>query len=489
MTIRNRHGQNVCGTAEPNSTNRTNNTSKKKSKWLSPIWILVIIGLILFGSKQPYRSFSKQQDPALGSKSAKIPNQGNNAQALTSSSASENAPSTVRAQSTGTPTPSPTEYYTNKEFLKHDSYWNNWSKCDMAAAFRANCNPRPANCSRVIENVRNNHGIGNALTVSYVKYAMDSLQEQPDCTPILKDDWSKTLEANTYKFKLLDYVHDPTVVVPVLNRSEPIKKCVLYAITRPREAVATKLEQVAAKFAENSSDHLPLVALHIRAGWSDELERNAAWNALGNCEDFPHDMENTPLAVNEIDLKGILLDTAHAADRMFGMANWRLYVASDAPGIRRYVQYLLHTRTPKIVWNEGRVGHNYLGGQTTTTEEKIETSISAFSDVLVMAQADLLVSLVSKFPKAGEMISMCPQRAIQLRGHPRHRLAITGHVLKNAFRLRTNQTDPYWTPELSLTVGDMEKFWDHLPFGKNNSCAKAENQLRSCYCLLKQAHE
>ena len=148
----------------------------------------------------------------------------------------------------------------------------------------------------------------------------------------------------------------------------------------------------------------------------------------------------------------MLLDTAHAADKMFGPWNWRLYVASDAPGVRRYAQHLLQAHTPKNVWNKGIVGHNYMGGQTTTLEEKIETSIGAFADVLIMIQSDLLVSLSSKFPKAGEMIGMCPQRAIHFPGHPRHDLATNGGLL-------TRSVSPTQTASSSM----MQKFWKLCP--------------------------
>ena len=161
-------------------------------------------------------------------------------------------------------------------------------------------------------------------------------------------------------------------------------------------------------------------------------------------------------------------------------------MASDAPGVRRYAQHLLNSRTLKIVWNKGRVGHNYLGGKMATKEEKIETSVSAFTDVLIMSQADLLVSLSSKFPKAGEMIGMCLQRAIHLPGHPRHDLATNGGLLTQVWIKRTRDTNTPWTPEFTGKL--MQQFLEGLPQGQESPCTKADNPLRSCYCMLKQGH-
>ena len=76
--------------------------------------------------------------------------------------------------------------YVHKAFSKKDSPWQNWSKCDMAAAFEATCHPHPATCSNVKE-VHNNHGIGNAMITSYSAVALECLNEKTDCAPILKD--------------------------------------------------------------------------------------------------------------------------------------------------------------------------------------------------------------------------------------------------------------------------------------------------------------
>ena len=106
-------------------------------------------------------------------------------------------------------------------------------------------------------------------------------------------------------------------------------------------------------------------------------------------------------------------------------------------------------RTPKIVWNDGSVGHN--------------------------------------FHSEGEETS-------------RHGLANKGHLLDKVWKQHrhrhnkdnkrsANASNPYtpWTPE--LTEGEMQEFWNLLPHGQDNPCAKSDNPIRSCYCMIKQGHQ
>lgn len=372
-----------------------------------------------------------------------------------------------------TPVSAPYEYVYKTQFLKKDmsTPWPNWTKCNMTAAFEATCHPRSATCINVNDEVFSSHGIGNALITTYSIAARESLREKPDCAPILQDkNKYASSSSSSWYFRLLDYVQEPHEVVKAVEN----QKCVLHSITRPREAVAAKVRQVASQFrTENeTSPSLPLVALQIRTGWADELNTNAAgWESLGNCDDYPRDINNTPLSVNELDLNGMLLDTARTADTIFGTRNWRLYVASDAPGVREYARHLLRERTPAIVWNDGPVGFNKGG---------YGISLTAFTDIFVMSEADLLVSTSSKFARVGGMIGMCPKREIVLNGYyPRHGLATNGGLLTRGWKKRAEFADE----------GMMQQFWDNLPQGRDNPCAKAADPLRSCYCMLKHGHQ
>ncbi|CAB9496557.1 expressed unknown protein [Seminavis robusta] len=385
--------------------------------------------------------------------------------------------------------------YAPKELQKIDDPWSDWTPCDLQSAFQTVCHPRPATCTSIKDDVLNNHGIGNSLEVTYVKVASELMKEKPDCAPIIKDmPIRPTVLPGTFLFRLLDYVKEPTVVVASSNLwRDQNAKCITYAITQPREAVAEKVHIIQEKYRQHpeiAGKQYPLVAIHLRTGWSDEMQRNKnGWDALGSCQDyrdqFPVDVAFH--AVSDVALKDMLLDAAAAADRAFGgTGKWRLYVASDAPGIRKYVQHLLQTRVVgPVVWHEGRIGHNYLGGMATNYDEKVDTSISAFTDLIVMSEADMLICLSSKFPAAANMRSGgCPQRFAQLQGHPRHGLAKTGDILRKAFSSRSKTSQ--WSP--SLDDESKTSFFAAIPGGMNNPCTKAADPIRACSCLIKLSH-
>ena len=328
--------------------------------------------------------------------------------------------------------------------------------------------------------------------VSLVTAAKKLLAEKPDCAPVV-----------SYGH-LLDYVQEPQITIQHWED----RKCIIYSITQPKEAVATKISAIKAqyinhhhqrKIEENQISQegqqqklLPLVAIQIRTGWGDEKHRNMrAWDALGDCSEYREQFKNLHNeAISEINLQKMILDTALAADRAFGKKQWRAYIASDAPGIRLYAKHLLESRLAEgnIQWVSGTIGHNTSPGASATTEEKIDVSVNALVDIIMMSEANMLVSINSKFPKAANMRSMCTQRFVELRGHPRHGLATAGSILTKSFasRRNTGTDDNRWVPV--LLKDEKDRFFATLPAGDRNICTQAPDPIRACFCFKKLSH-
>jgi hypothetical protein len=279
------------------------------------------------------------------------------------------------------------------------------------------------------------------------------------------------------------------------NLNKTNDKCILFSITQPKEMVASKVQHIASQLREGHNEiRFPLVALHFRTGWSDEMQRNfKGWDALGSCADYREQfgVMAPQKAMAEVDLQGVLMDVAVAADKAFGPKKWRLYVASDAPAVRTFARHMLESRTAgPVVWVEGPIGHN-MGGSFVANNVNLEIAANAFVDILIMSEADMLVTLPSKFPKAANTRSMCPQRYLELAGHPRHTLATAGSILGKAAlqlqsrRLSDRDDDP-WSPQ--LTKDEKNTFFDILPGGKYNGCTQDADPVRACFCLLKLGH-
>jgi hypothetical protein len=370
-----------------------------------------------------------------------------------------------------------TEMY-KREFEKIDNPWDNWTPCDQQHVFQKKCRPQPATCKRQKE-TNNNHGIGNALITMYVPRSKEIYQE--GCAPELRDKEMKGPTA--YNFRLLDYVKIPDTVVSAMDQS-----CVTYSITQPKERVSTKVDSLLSQLQLKQSDKPPLVVMQLRSGWSDEkVRRNQAWNALGSCNEYRDKYyAQSQLAMTEVDLDGLVKDTAHVADKFFGPKKWRLFVASDAPAAKTYVRNKLESRTAgPVVSLEGTVGHNYGGIASGTKDENVEVAVNALAEVLIMSEADLLVSLSSKFPASANWRAMCPQRFVQVRGHPRHGLSDAGGYLLKALSSRNGQ-EP-WHPQLA--DDDKKAFFERLPKGSENPCTQEADAVRACYCMLKLGHD
>jgi hypothetical protein len=192
------------------------------------------------------------------------------------------------------------------------------------------------------------------------------------------------------------------------------------------------------------------------------------------------------MAVTDIDLKRVVNDAVIAANKSFGVNNWRIYVASDAPGIKLYISKFLEPYTAgPPTYLKGAVGHNFKGGMGNTKDDKVEISINAFVDMDIMSEAAMLIYLNSKFPEVANIRSQCPQRHLRITGHPRHALAKAGMKLTKALSAGALRTAP-WRP--ALDEGNLNEFIESLPEGRNNLCLQDSDPVRSCFCLVKLSH-
>ena len=115
-----------------------------------------------------------------------------------------------------------------------------------------------------------------------------------------------------------------------------------------------------------------------------------------------------------------------AADSAFGERGWQLFIASDAPAVKRHVAHRLgpRTATGATMVTVGRIGHNYARGKMKrSAEENMEISVNALADLILLSEAALLVQSSSKFPDAAHARAQCDQRRVKLPGFPRHALA------------------------------------------------------------------
>ena len=211
-----------------------------------------------------------------------------------------------------------------------------------------------------------------------------------------------------------------------------------YAISRPLDHVQAKIDETMA----DSDQSLPLVAIHVRTGWADEMaadggkdwknnapgdnpseSSSAAWKDL-RCDDVEDDyfasagetiqtaskpqmitslvlFNMAPQTVIEMcfasipapyvpgagcktrlgsgikevftkrllfmfgfqnngqNLQSVLATVADIADKVFDVGKWRLFIASDAPGIKSYSQAVLGERVSgRILSTMGAIGYH-----------------------------------------------------------------------------------------------------------------------------------
>lgn len=92
-----------------------------------------------------------------------------------------------------------------------------------------------------------------------------------------------------------------------------------------------------------------------------------AWEALGDCAgDYPEfdTFESSAFLVHDtrynrgVELLPLVLKLAKSMDHSFGADNWRAFVASDSPGVKRFAaKHLSNTLAGDAMFSEGTVGN------------------------------------------------------------------------------------------------------------------------------------
>lgn len=383
--------------------------------------------------------------------------------------------------------------------------------CDNEKKYIENCNPTPTNCTKQITKLFSTHGIGNALTISYSKAASPVFES--GCIPILND-------ANEGRekgaFKLLDYVHIPNHNICTragVGRAEQQcrssavhKKCVIYSISQPLPAVQKTIDTILIP----EEQHLPLVAIHVRTGWADEMgRRKQIWDRYVGTSSvcFHEDVINyvhgddgsgsnisvadslgkaiydTGFSGSSFSLDGFLDSVSDKANANYGIKQWKLFVASDAPAVKRYASNYLRGNYigNKALMTKGFMVHNHDGSSRRSHEDNLRININLFADLIIMSESSLFGYTISKYPGVAALRSQCNQETIQPRGHPRHDLVTVARIAEK-FLPFINKVD-YDDDGASL----YDELRQNLP--KEASCLDSKRPVLACLCWIKRAHE
>ena len=379
--------------------------------------------------------------------------------------------------------------------------WRDWTPCDEAAAYEARCAPEAATCEADVP-FYSHKGLGNALLTGYVPSARAALargcapkfDEEKHRPATVSDERGARAPAGAAAFRLQAAAVVPTVVPTNLSDA-----CVLQALTAPTPAVAARVRR-----AQRGTDAaLPLVAFHLRTGWADTSDPSAkdGWATLGTCARFQERYANATdggLGVASHDgslgLSGLLRTVSDAADAAFGARHWRAFVASDAPAARDAASAYLEGRCDGgAARNDGGVlGHN---------ADTPEAGESALSDLLLLAEADFLVYLTSKFPAAAARRRACPARSVDVGRPTRHAVFDLGPLLTTGLKARR---EGQMTQDAAGPPGQKPRSPLYLPgparrelakivgfdaAGGPHRCLDDADPLESCACFFRIAHE
>uniref|UniRef100_A0A7S3QAU4 Uncharacterized protein n=1 Tax=Chaetoceros debilis TaxID=122233 RepID=A0A7S3QAU4_9STRA len=388
--------------------------------------------------------------------------------------------------------------------------------CDSQTKFIENCNPQPTNCTEIIEKNFSTHGIGNALMISYSNEAKPIFQKK--CRPILRD------YADS-EFQLLNYVRVPEYAVSVSDSKYKSAPCIIHALTQPLPNVQTKIDQI----LRPDQQHLPLVAVHVRTGWADELvRRQHIWdkfntdicshndvapyvhnnnNATRTSGQIPNKVDRLadPLgqaiydtAKPEFHLDGMLDDVKQKANAKYGRQQWRFFVASDAPAVKQYAsEYLKGNYVgDEALMIHGLVSHNYGNDsipRSATDTEDINTN--SFADLIILSESSMLGYTSSKYPGVAALRSQCPQDIVFMsNAHPRHDLAlvadlagkyIDGRISDEHEHEHDNERSHFEDPSNYDSL--LDQLRQYLP-KTSRSCLDSNQPILACVCWIKQAH-
>ena len=357
--------------------------------------------------------------------------------------------------------------------------------CDNDISFREKCDLQQANCIKHV-NASSTHGIGNAIICSFERTAEEVFNannnhnltaqknNNQNCAPAIH---STSIRNNEFDF--LKYNRIPNVTTT--NHL-----CTVYAITQPKEIVQTKINELMALLDDDDDGddkednevsleddpELPLVAIHIRTGWADEMARNSdsTWNSLeflDLCRKYNTNQNNSQNNNNNLLYnleddndpyqydKAVTTETRSLVDDMlvplrtrantkFGKKKWRLYVASDAPGIKLVIaNYLSGEYYKNALMTTGSIGHNHDGVTSRTTKENEEVETNVFVDLIMMSESSLFTFIGSKFPQVAAKRSMCEQEILPAGGSgmPRHTLVGLRNVLSELIKSSSKKSD------------------------------------------------
>ena len=358
--------------------------------------------------------------------------------------------------------------------------------CDSQTKFIENCNPQPTNCTETI-NTNSPRGIGNALMVKYSNDAKPVFEK--NCRPIIRDGTP---------FKLLNYVRVPEYAVSVQS-----KKCIIHALTQPLPNVQTKIDQI----LRPDQQHLPLVAVHVRTGWADELvRRRDVWDKFSTSVCSHNDVAqyvSDPLGhaiydtnFPEFNLDGMLDQVSEKANAKYGRQQWRFFVASDAPAVKQYASDYLKGNyvgdealmTHGLVSHNVGVRHGQIPNSAVDTEE---INANVFVDLIILSESSMFGYISSKYPAVAALRSQCSQENVfsDRAGKPRHELCQISEIAR-IYRIDGGGSDEHERSHFenpSTYDSLLDKLQQHLP--KNSrSCLDSNQPMLACICWVKRAH-
>ncbi|OEU21222.1 hypothetical protein FRACYDRAFT_234848 [Fragilariopsis cylindrus CCMP1102] len=299
--------------------------------------------------------------------------------------------------------------------------------CDNDISFREKCDLQQANCIKHV-NASSTHGIGNAIICSFERTAEEVFNannnhnltaqknNNQNCAPAIH---STSIRNNEFDF----LKHNRIPNVTTTNHL-----CTVYAITQPKE--------------------------------------------IDNDDPYHYDQAVTTERRSLAD--DILVPLRKRANTKFGKKKWRLYVASDAPGIKLVIaNYLSGEYYKNALMTTGSIGHNHDGVTSRTTKENEEVETNVFVDLIMMSESSLFTFIGSKFPQVAAKRSMCEQEILPAGGSgmPRHTLVGLRNWLETITKLLTNVNHP---PPNCLSSLDASLDIDH--------------PVEQCLCWVKRAH-
>lgn len=357
--------------------------------------------------------------------------------------------------------------------------WPDWTPCNSTQKFWETCDPMPATCSFTHPDRQfSSHGLGNALLVSYSRKAAAIFAER-GCAPVFDEhpqDKVKTFGSldDGSMFALQHHVEVAPLVPRVLT-----SPCTLFAITQPKPRAREAMRRARPQGEETCAAPRPRVAVYVRTGWADAA---AAWHAV-DCGGFEH-LNQTGRVFGRDERFGMTLEevadaAAAAGDGAFGAGAWELFVASDAPGVKRFVAERLRARSADVLLVEGEIGHNNpKASNFRTADANRESATNAVADLLLLAESDLVIAWSSKFPRAAEgRGGLCPRRQLDTKGKPRHQLQRLGALVPRdvaRFEEELKRDDKELIAKLAAIV----------PEGAENPCLKDQPEwpLKACVC-------